>query len=158
MIVPPGHRRPTEAERTEDIAARRRALEQAERERTMSKPQLEQAWMELGDFEGYPREFSRKRPATAADFAEVGLDDLFASRLQEQTRRIIRLFDRGLADAEERQVIALLRARGYLIARPTDQLTAPQRRLAEQSHLIDTLRATIATLRAGGSVPPSAER
>jgi len=132
-------------------------LEQAERERTMSKPQLEQAWMELSSFEGYPREIIRRRPLSAADFAEVGLDDLFASRLQEQTKRIMRLFDQGLADAEERQVIALLRARGYLIARPADQLTDPQRKIAEQSGLIDTLRSTIMTLRAGGSVPPSAE-
>lgn len=120
----------------------------------MTEPELEQAWMELSDFEGYPRE--RRRPdAPLSSFMTV--DDLFAARLQEQTRRITRWFDRGLADAEEKQVIALLRARGYLIARPADQLTAPQRRLAEQSHLIDTLRATIATLRAGGSVPPSAE-
>lgn len=138
MNLPPGHRRPTEAEKAEDFAKRRRALEQAEREGTKSKSQLEAAWVELSSFEGYPREIISLRPA-----------------IQEQMDRITRAFARGLDEAAEKQVVASLRARGYLIARPADQLTDTQRKIAEQSQVIDVLRDTIATLRAGGSVPPS---
>lgn len=151
MIVPPGFRPPTEEERAEDVEKRRAALEQAERHGTMSKPRLEEEWVKLADFQGYPRRILKRRPV----FSEDPMSDLFQSRLKEQLDAITRRFAEGLDEAAERQVIAHLRARGYLIARPADQLTDPQRRIAEQSRLIDILRATIATLRKGKSVAPS---
>lgn len=151
MIVPPGYRPPTTEERQADLAKRYDALDQAVEVGLLSARQAAAQREKLHEFEGYPREVVKERLFTPED----PLLDLQQTRLQEQMDRITRAFAKGLDEAAEKQIVASLRARGYLIARPADQLSDPHRKIAEQSRLIDVLRATIATLRAGGSVPPS---
>lgn len=151
MIVPPGFRPPTTEERQADLAKRYEALAEAVARGALSSREAAAQREKLHEFEGYPREIIKKR----ASFSEDPLLDLQQARLQEQMDRITRAFAKGLEEAAEKQIVASLRARGYLIARPADQLSDPYRKIAEQSRLIDVLRATIATLRAGGSVPPS---